>query len=49
MELIENFVTNGAEVIEEGNKDGRNGMKLEERIEWPCVSKWKIQRRISLR
>lgn len=47
MELIGNFVINGAEGIE-GNKDGGNGMKIEERIEWPCVLKWKIQRRISL-
>ena len=30
--------------LEEGNKDGKNGMEIEERIEWPCVSEWKIQR-----
>lgn len=43
VELTGDFVTNGAGV-REGNKDVENGMEAEERIEWPCVSKWKIQR-----
>lgn len=43
MELTGDFVTNVAGV-REGNKDVENGVDAEERIEWPCVSKRKIQR-----
>lgn len=43
VELTGDFVANGAGV-REGNKDAETGMEAEQRIEWPYVSKCKIQR-----